>query len=167
MRKLILIGATVIGATVLSASPFSVRWSVGRLSPQHKLSVSFDTANAVIGRPLTPGSVAGIHRRAYRRGAYGGGYYGRGVGVAAAGVIGAGAYGSHQYYNYYQGQGAHSQGQVDYSQGQDAYSQGQGDYYQAQESTTESANSCAARFRSYNAETGMYLGYDGVNHPCP
>jgi hypothetical protein len=153
MRKLVLIGATVMGATVLSASPFSVRWSAEKLSPQHKLSVSLDTANAVIGRPLTPGSVVGVHRRAYRRGAYGGGYYGRGLGVAAAGVIGAGAYGSHQYYNYYQGQGA--------------YSQGQGDYYQAQESTTESANSCAARFRSYNAETGMYLGYDGVNHPCP
>jgi hypothetical protein len=153
MRKLVLIGATVMGATVLSASPFSVRWSAEKLSPQHKLSVSLDTANAVIGRPLTPGSVAGVHRRAYRRGAYGGGYYGRGLGVAAGGVIGAGAYGSHQYYNYYQGQGA--------------YSQGQGDYYQAQESTTESANSCAARFRSYNAETGMYLGYDGVNHPCP
>jgi hypothetical protein len=153
MRKLVLIGATVMGATVLSASPFSVRWSAEKLSPQHKLSVSLDTANAVIGRPLTPGSVAGVHRRAYRRGAYGGGYYGRGLGVAAGGVIGAGAYGSHQYYNYYQGEGA--------------YSQGQGDYYQAQESTTESANSCAARFRSYNAETGMYLGYDGVNHPCP
>ena len=113
MRKLVLIGATVIGATVLSASPFSVRWSAEKLSTQHKLSVSFDTANAVIGRPLTPGSVAGVHRRAYRRGAYGGGYYGRGVGVAAAGAIGAGAYGSHQYYNYYQGQGAFSQGQVE------------------------------------------------------
>ena len=160
MRKFGLIGATVIGATVLSASPISVRWSAEKLSTQHKLSVSFDTANAVIGRPLTPGSIAGVHRRAYRRGAYGGGYYGRGVGVAAAGAIGAGAYGSHQYYNYYQGQGAFSQGQVDYSQGQ-------GDYYQPQELTTESANSCAARFRSYNAETGMYLGYDGLNHPCP
>ena len=166
MRKLVLIGATVMGATVLSASPFSVRWSAEKLSPEHKLSVSLDTANAVIGRPLTPGSVAGVHRRAYRRGAYEGGYYGRGLGVAAAGVIGAGAYGT-QYYNYYQGQGAYSQNQGAYSQGQGAYSQGQGDYYQAQESTTESANSCAARFRSYNAETGMYLGYDGLNHPCP
>ena len=26
---------------------------------------------------------------------------------------------------------------------------------------------CEARFRSYNPSTGMYLGYDGVHHPCP
>jgi hypothetical protein len=39
-------------------------------------------ANAVIGRPLTPGSVAGVARRttrrAYRRGYYGAAYYGGG-----------------------------------------------------------------------------------------
>jgi hypothetical protein len=39
-------------------------------------------ANARVGRPLTPGSVAGVARRttrrAYRRGYYGGGYYGGG-----------------------------------------------------------------------------------------
>jgi hypothetical protein len=42
-------------------------------------------ANAVIGRPLTPGSVAGVARRTGRRavrrsyygGSYGAGYYGR------------------------------------------------------------------------------------------
>ncbi|WP_413988668.1 BA14K family protein [Labrys okinawensis] len=27
--------------------------------------------------------------------------------------------------------------------------------------------SCAARFRSYNAATGTYLGNDGLRHPCP
>lgn len=26
---------------------------------------------------------------------------------------------------------------------------------------------CEARFRSYNPATGMYLGYDGLHHPCP
>jgi hypothetical protein len=26
---------------------------------------------------------------------------------------------------------------------------------------------CAARFRSYDPATGMYLGYDGLHHPCP
>ena len=40
MRKVVLIGATVVGATVLSASPFSIRWSAEKLSPQHRLSVS-------------------------------------------------------------------------------------------------------------------------------
>src|SRR5258708_7419475 len=42
--------------------------------------LSLDAAEARIGRPLTPLSVAGVHRRAHRRG-YSGGYYGTGVGV--------------------------------------------------------------------------------------
>ena len=60
MRKLALIGATVIGAVVVSASPISVKWSAERT-----LSVSQDKALAVVGRPATPGSVAGVHRRAH------------------------------------------------------------------------------------------------------
>lgn len=62
MRKLILVGATVLSAAVLTASPFSVRWS-----GEHVLSVSQDSALAVVGRPLTPGSVAGVSRRHTRR----------------------------------------------------------------------------------------------------
>ena len=62
MRKLALIGATVVGAVVLSASPVSVKWSAER-----NLSVSQDKALAVVGRPATPGSVAGVHSRAERR----------------------------------------------------------------------------------------------------
>ena len=68
MRKLVLIGATVVGAVVLSASPVSVKWSA-----EKNLSVSQDKALAVVGRPATPGSVAGVHRRAERR-AYRRGY---------------------------------------------------------------------------------------------
>ncbi len=26
---------------------------------------------------------------------------------------------------------------------------------------------CEAHFRSFNPATGMYLGYDGLHHPCP
>ncbi len=26
---------------------------------------------------------------------------------------------------------------------------------------------CEAHYRSYNPATGMYLGYDGLHHPCP
>jgi hypothetical protein len=48
--------------------------------------LSVDTANARIGRPLTPGSVAGVNRRVHRRAFYG---------AAAAGAAGYG------YYNYY------------------------------------------------------------------
>jgi hypothetical protein len=61
MRKLALIGATVIGAVVVSASPISVKWA------DSNLSVSQDRAVAEIGRPATPGSVAGVARRADRR----------------------------------------------------------------------------------------------------
>ena len=62
MRKLVIVAATVIGAVVLSASPMLVK-----LSAQTVLSLSQDKAFAVIGRPGTPGSVAGVHRRAVRR----------------------------------------------------------------------------------------------------
>jgi hypothetical protein len=62
MRKLALIGATVMGAVVLSVAPISVKWSGGK-----NLSVSLDKAYAVVGRPLTPGSVAGVNRRHTRR----------------------------------------------------------------------------------------------------
>jgi hypothetical protein len=68
MRKLALIGATVVAAVVLSASPVSVKWSAER-----NVSVSQDKAFAIVGRPATPGSVAGVHRRAERR-AYRRGY---------------------------------------------------------------------------------------------
>ncbi len=75
MRKLSVIGATLLAAAVLCATPISLHQF------QNKgLSLSVDKAQARIGRPLTPGSVAGVHRRhvrrTYRRGySYGGGYY--------------------------------------------------------------------------------------------
>jgi len=62
MRKFILIAATAIGAAVLSASPISVDWSTDK-----GLSLAQDKANAEVGRPLTPGSVAGVNRRHDRR----------------------------------------------------------------------------------------------------
>ena len=62
MHKFVLIGATVMGAVVFSAVPISVHWTAEKI-----LSVSLDRANAVVGRPLTPGSVAGVNRRHTRR----------------------------------------------------------------------------------------------------
>ena len=62
---------------LLCAAPISLH-----LFQDKGLSLSVDKAQARIGRPLTPGSVAGVHRRgerrAYRRGYYGQGYYGQG-----------------------------------------------------------------------------------------
>jgi hypothetical protein len=62
MRKSALICATAMGAIVLSAAPISVKWSGER-----NLSLSLDKAHAVVGRPATPGSVAGVNRRHTRR----------------------------------------------------------------------------------------------------
>ena len=62
MHRLALVAATVMGAVVFSAAPISVKWSAER-----NLSLSQDKAFAVIGRPATPGSVAGVNRRHTRR----------------------------------------------------------------------------------------------------
>ena len=74
MKRLTAVSAVMVGAAILCAAPFSLQWS------QKTVTLSLDSAEARIGRPLTPMSVAGVHRRAYRRGAYGtaaayGGYY--------------------------------------------------------------------------------------------
>ena len=75
MKKITVIGATLVAAAVLCAAPISLQQSQDK-----GLTWSVDKARARIGHPLTPGSVAGVHRRverrAYRRGYYGGGYVG-------------------------------------------------------------------------------------------
>ncbi len=101
-------------------------------------------ADARIGRPLTPMSVAGVARRQYRRGAI--------VGGAA---IGAGAYyGYGAYPNYY---GAYGSGYGPYY-GRGYYNYSGGD---------NGAAYCVQRFRSYDPASGTYLGNDGRRHACP
>src|SRR6516225_11476873 len=92
VRKLAIATSTVACATLLSFS-----WS-----EQHGVSLAVESAQARIGRPLTPMSVAGVARRQYRRGAYG---YGAGVAGAglAAGAIGAAAVAASSPYGYYGG----------------------------------------------------------------
>ena len=65
MRKTSVIGATLVAAAMLCAAPISLQ-----LSQDKGLSLSVDKAGAVVGRPLTPGSVAGVHRRHHRRHGY-------------------------------------------------------------------------------------------------
>ena len=89
MKKLSVLGL-LAGTALLSAVPISLE-----LSSQHKLSVSLDSANAEIGRPLTPGSIAGVHRRAERR-TVRRGYYGAAVAAGAAGAY-HGGYDSEPY----------------------------------------------------------------------
>ena len=92
MKKLSVLGIIGGAALLLTSAPFSLQWS------QKNVALSLDSADARIGRPGTALSVAGVHRRAYRRAArstvygagvagavgYGlGGYYGGGYGYPA------------------------------------------------------------------------------------
>jgi hypothetical protein len=67
--------------TLTCATLFSFDWS-----EQRGASLSIESAQARIGRPLTPVSVAGVARRNYRRAAYGYGAGAVGAGVAAAAI---------------------------------------------------------------------------------
>ena len=98
MSKAVTIGATALFTCLLCAAPVSLR-----LLPAGQVSLSVDTASAEIGRPLTPGSVAGVnrrvHRRAYRRDYYGSGYGGYGYGYDRPyryGYGASGGYGTYQ-----------------------------------------------------------------------
>ena len=63
MKKIGVIGATLLGATVLCAAPISLH-----LSQDKGMSLSADKAQARIGRPLTPGHLVHpiqLHSRGY------------------------------------------------------------------------------------------------------
>jgi hypothetical protein len=62
MKKLVIIGTTLIGSTMLCAVPLSLHFS-----KETVVSVVLDTADARVGRPGTPVSVAGAARRGARR----------------------------------------------------------------------------------------------------
>jgi hypothetical protein len=79
MKKLSALGF-VIATGLLCSAPVALDWS-----PANAPSLSVATADARVGRPLTPMSVAGVNRRVHRRAYYG---------AAAAGAAGYG------YYNY-------------------------------------------------------------------
>ena len=87
MKRLTVLGAT-LGAAMLCFAPVSLH-----RSPAGTIVISVDKADARIGRPLTPGSVAGVRRRVHRRA-----YYGAAVGAAA---VGAGAYYHRRHCGYY------------------------------------------------------------------
>lgn len=93
MKKL---GILILCSAVLGSAPLSLRWQSTALP-----SVRVDTAEARIGRPLTPLSFAGVNRRVHRRAFYRaagygyGGYgyrgYGYGAGYGYGGYAGYGA----------------------------------------------------------------------------
>ena len=85
MKRMSLGKIAIATTTFACATLLSFGWS-----QQRGVSLSIESAQARVGRPLTPVSVAGVARRQYRRGAYG---YGAGVVGAglAAGAIGTAA----------------------------------------------------------------------------
>jgi len=127
MKKLSILGI-IGGAALLTAVPFSVQWS------QKNVSLSLDSADARIGRPLTPFSIAGARRRAYRRAVYGG--------IAGYGL---GSYYGYGYpaYSYSSGYGYPAYGYGSYSYGYPAYSYGSYGY----------------GYPAYGYGYGGYLGY--------
>jgi len=62
MKKLAILGTMLIGSTMLCAVPLSLHYS-----QETVVSVALDTADARVGRPATPASVAGVARRSARR----------------------------------------------------------------------------------------------------
>ena len=74
MKKVMLIGATLVGAVLFAATPVSIKWSG---LPQAAIAniLAVDQAQARVGHPGTAVSVAGVNRRhrrherrEYRRG---------------------------------------------------------------------------------------------------
>lgn len=86
MKQMNLSKAAIATAVFAGAAMFSFGWS-----EQSGVSLSIESAQARVGRPLTPMSVAGVGRRQARRAAYGygAGVVGAGVGAAAIGTAAA------------------------------------------------------------------------------
>jgi len=74
MRRISLRQVMLATATVALGTLVSISWS-----PSEGLSVAVESAQARVGRPLTPVSVAGVARRTTRRAVVGGAVVGAGV----------------------------------------------------------------------------------------
>ena len=109
MRQMNLRSVAIATSTCACAVLLSFGWS-----EQRGVSLSVDSAQARVGRPLTPVSVAGVARRQNRRAAYNAAgmagpeaanYFGlasaAGTPVVAAGTVGTGPYGGIGPNNYY------------------------------------------------------------------
>jgi hypothetical protein len=122
-------------------------------SEQRGASLSIESAQARVGRPLTPVSVAGVARRQNRRAAYG---YGAGVvgaGVAAAAIGATAVAAATSPYGYYGG---------DYGAGYFAASPW-GDY-ECRNPYGYPCNPYGTKDWGYGYGTGQYVGA-GYSHP--
>ncbi|MGY2846584.1 hypothetical protein ACVIWU_003543 [Bradyrhizobium sp. USDA 4509] len=86
MTQRIVRNTAIALSTIACATLLSITWS-----EQGGVSASVESAQARVGRPLTPMSVAGVARRHTRRAVYGYGYghrhYGYGAGIAATAAV--------------------------------------------------------------------------------
>src|SRR3984893_2423964 len=87
MKQMSLTTVAIATSTFACAALLSFGWS-----EQRGLSLSVEKAEARVGRPLTPVSVAGVARRHNRRAYYGAGYGAGAVGAGAV-AVGMGRYG--------------------------------------------------------------------------
>jgi hypothetical protein len=130
--------AALAASAFACAALLSFGWS-----EQRGISLSVESAQARVGRPLTPMSVAGVARRHTRRAVYG-------AGIAGAAVIGAaGAVAAAPYYGgaYYGGAGYYSGGPHYASYG-----------YPVQDYATRNGFVC---------QPGTLVRLDdGLQHPC-
>ena len=112
--------ASIAVSAFACAAILSLDWS-----KQDGVLMSVESAQARVGRPLTPVSVAGVARRHNRRAVYGAGLAGAAVVGTAAAVAAAPYYGGAGYYAggpYYGGTGYYSGGP--YHQGSPNYTGG-------------------------------------------
>ena len=121
------------------------------MTPFANVASAMPVADALAIKNAAPTNIETVQwrGRGYGRGYYGRGYYGPGWGVGA-GLLGGAIIGGMLAAPYYYGSGP---------------------YYAAPgyvaPAPEDAVAYCMHRFRSYDPNSGTYLGNDGYRHPCP
>jgi hypothetical protein len=151
MKQVSLRNIAIATSAFACAALFSFGWS-----EQGGVSLSVESAQARVGRPLTPMSVAGVARRQTRRAVYG-------AGVVGAGVVGAGAVAAGAYYagRGYYGNAGYYGGSGPYAYYQDGYAN---NYSNGYDHTSWDEY---ARRNGIVCRPGTWVkGDDGLQHIC-
>jgi len=158
MNKFLLASAAAAGLLCVAATTGSaqVAGPLGAFTAQ-------STDNNIVQAQFRGGFRGGWHGGGWRGGGWGGGwrggYYRRGwgpgigLGIAGGALLGGALAAPYYYGGYYGGAPYYDDGY--YGGAAPAYSGGGGVAY------------CMQRYRSYDAVSGTFLGYDGLRHPCP
>lgn len=160
MNKFLLVSAATIGLLCAAATSGSAQ--VAR--PDGMLKAQGNDNNIVQAQFRGGFRGGGFHGGGFRGGwrgggwGYRGGYYrgwgpGIGLGIAGGALLGGALAAPYYYGGYYGGAPYYDDGY--YGGAAPAYSGGGGVAY------------CMQRYRSYDAVSGTFLGYDGLRHPCP